>query len=103
MENYVTLVRLLENGQQSARQSPSQIIKDVMSRNKGNVITAHATLGFYDFVIVSQFPDKESALKAFTTLKIDHQWITETLQAEPIEKYDTIYNEILKSTSSRRS
>lgn len=106
MQNYVILARLRENGdsQSSALRTPSQIVSDSVSKAGGKIVSAHATLGFYDLCIVASFPDQPSAFRASTTLKTQHNWITETMAAEPLANFDSIYSEIQKETSlpSRR-
>lgn len=103
METYVSLVRLRENNsssQSSSTQGPSQIAQEIVKQNGGNVVSADALLGFYDLCIRSQFPDKKSALQAFTTLKLQHNWITETHQSEPLDSFDQIFNKAQRESSN---
>lgn len=109
MQNFVTLVRLRDasqshSTQSSSLRSPSQIVNDAVKQSGGTLISASATLGFYDLVIVAQYPDTHSAFKAGSILKTQHNWIPETMAAEDLSSFDKIYSEVQKetSTSSRR-
>lgn len=107
MQTFVTLVRLRDASQpqtqSSSLRSPSQIVSDAVKQAKGKVLSQHATLGFYDLVIVAEYPDTQSAFKAGTILKTQHQWIPETMLAEELSQFDSIYNEAQRETTSSRS
>lgn len=104
METYVSLVRLRESNtsQTSSTQGPSQIAQDIVKQNGGNIVSADVLMGFYDLCIRTQFPDKKSALQAFTTLKLQHSWITETHQSDPLDSFDQIFNKAQRELTSRR-
>lgn len=101
MQQFVHLVRLRESQQTSSIQAPSQIVNDTLKQSKGQVIAQLATLGFYDLVIIAQYPDQRSAFQASTSLKTQHGWITETMAAEDLSAFDQIYNSASRETTRR--
>src|SRR5260370_33863993 len=102
-QTYVTLVRLRESQQSSPLQSPDQIIKDAVAKSGGKLLSAHATLGFYDIVMLTEFPDQQSAFKCSTSLKVNHNWITETNAAETLAQFGPIYQEVAREGAGASS
>lgn len=104
MQNIVTLVRLRDSqsSSSSSLRSPSQIVAETVKQSKGKIVTSLATLGFYDLVIVAEYPDLNSAFKASATLKT-HGWITETMAAEDLSSFDQIYAEAQRETTTSGS
>lgn len=109
MTQYITLVRLRgdqasgSSSSSSPLRNPSQIVNDAVKKNGGTVLSSHATLGRHDIVVISQFPDQQSAMKAFTQIGVQNSWQTETLAAEPLANFDTIYSEAQRDTSRSSS
>lgn len=53
----------------------------------GRIIGAYATLGRYDYVYITEFPDEKSVWKSLTSALVQADVSSETLVAMPMEEF----------------
>lgn len=92
MPAYITLCSWTQQGIENVKDSPARLetAKKAFKAAGGKLVGFYMTLGQYDFVTVSEFPDDESAAKAILTLATSGNIRSETLRAFPEAEYRKI-------------
>ncbi len=83
MASYVILGKYTEQGIQDVKQMPDrlQAAKDAIKAAGGRMIFWYLTLGQYDFVSVTEFPDAETGARVLLALGAQGNIRTTTMQA----------------------
>jgi uncharacterized protein with GYD domain len=83
MPAYITLCRWTQKGIENIKQSPSRLdaAKKAFEAAGGKLTDFYLTIGQYDFVTISEFPNDEAAAKAAIALGAAGNVRTETLKA----------------------
>jgi uncharacterized protein with GYD domain len=83
MPSYIVLGSWTQKGIENIKQSPTRLdtAKKVFEVQGGKMLGFYMTMGRYDFVVLSEFPNDESAAKAALTLGAAGGIRTETLKA----------------------
>ena len=83
MPAYIALCRWTQNGIENVKDSPARLetAKKAFKAAGGKLVGFYLTLGRYDFVTISEFPDDETAAKAVLSLAAAGNVRTETLKA----------------------
>jgi len=83
MPAYIALCRWTQNGIENVKDSPARLetAKKAFKAAGGKLVGFYLTLGRYDFVTISDFPDDETAAKAVLSLAASGNVRTETLKA----------------------
>ena len=92
MPTYITLVRWTQKGIENVRESPSRLdaAKKLAQAAGGELKQFYLVLGQYDIVLVSEFPDDETATRAGLTLGSAGNVRTETCRAFTEDEYRKI-------------
>jgi len=96
MPAYISLCQWTQKGIESVKESPArlEIAKKAFIAAGGKLTGFYMTLGRYDFVTLSEFPDDASAAKAVLTLAQSGNIRTETLKAFTEAEYKKILGEL---------
>jgi uncharacterized protein with GYD domain len=83
MPAYIALCRWTQKGIENVKQSPSRLdaAKKAFEAAGGKLTAFYLTIGRYDFVTISEFPNDEAAAKASIALGAAGNLRTETLKA----------------------
>lgn len=92
MPAYIALCQWTQKGIESVKDSPArlEIAKKAFKAAGGKLTGFYLTLGRYDFVTFSEFPDDAAAAKAVLTLAQSGNLRTETLKAFTEVEYKQI-------------
>lgn len=92
MPTYITLVEYTEEGIENMNESPERLrrAREVATEHGGELSQFFLTMGEYDAVAVSTFPDDESCAKAMLTIARGGAVRTETLTAFTEDEYRDI-------------
>ncbi|MFC7046731.1 GYD domain-containing protein [Halobacteriaceae archaeon GCM10025711] len=92
MPTYISLTEYTDQGIASVKESPSRLdrFKELVESHGGELKDFFLTMGRYDIVVVTEFPDDESAAKVLLTTGSDGNVSTETLRAFPEDEYRSI-------------
>ena len=65
MPHYVSLLRYTQQGAAKIKESPNRLdaARKAAKAVKGKIVSWYLTMGKYDAVIISEFPDDESAAR----------------------------------------
>ncbi len=88
MPSYVMLGNYTEQGIKNMKDSPArlQAAKDAIQAAGGRMICWYLTLGQYDFVSVTEFPDAETGARVLLALGAQGNIRTTTMQAFTVEE-----------------
>lgn len=96
MPTYVSLLRLTTEGAKDIKGSPGRFaeFRKNLEQAGGRLIGAYATMGRYDYVIISEGPDDATA--ALVTLKALQKGTvrTETMRALTMDEFSQIVNRL---------
>lgn len=83
MATYVSLVKYTEQGIKTIKDSPSRVdgIRSLAEKLGGQMNQLFLTMGDYDLVAVSEFPDDEAAAKFILTIGSAGNVRTTTMRA----------------------
>jgi len=89
MNTYIMLAHFTEQGIQGVKQTPERIERGRASANDlgGEVTDIYLTMGAFDVVLVTRFPDAEAAAKFALKLGAAGNLRTTTLQAFSEDQY----------------
>ena len=92
MPHYVSLLRYTQKGIENAKQGPSRVdaAKKLFESVGGKLKGFYLTMGRYDAVLISEFPNDEAAARVTLTAGIQGNVRTETLRAFTEEEYRKI-------------
>jgi len=96
MPHYVTLVRYTSQGIANVRQSPSRLdaARKAAEKLGGKIHTWHLTMGQYDAVFTSEFPDDETCARFTLSIGSAGNVTTETLKAYTEPEYRKIISSL---------
>lgn len=83
MNTYISLVNYTEQGIKSIKESPKRVdgVRALAEKLGGRMGDFYLTMGAYDLIAISEFPDAEAAAKFTLTLGSMGNVRTTTLQA----------------------
>jgi len=83
MITYISLVNYTDQGIKSVKESPKRVdaVRGLAEKLGGKMTSVYLTMGAYDIVAISEFPDAETAAKFALTLGALGNVRTTTLQA----------------------
>ncbi|RBI63103.1 GYD family protein [halophilic archaeon] len=89
MPTYIQLVNFTEEGTENIEEGPERLdaAKEVMRSFGGEMEAFYLTMGRYDAVVVSEFPDDESIAQGTLTYLQEGTVETETLRAFTEDEY----------------
>ena len=92
MTTYISLIEYTEEGIEHMDESPERLAqaKEVCEANGGELQQFFLTLGQYDAVAITEFPDRDSATMALLTIARGGAISTETLTAFTEEEYEDL-------------
>ena len=92
MPAYISLCHWTQKGVENAKDSPARLdaAKKAFKAAGGKLSAFYMTLGRYDFITISEFPDDATAARAVLALSASGSVRTETLKAFPEEDYRKI-------------
>jgi uncharacterized protein with GYD domain len=96
MPHYVTLVRYTQQGAARIKESPSRLdsARKAIEGVKGKIHNWYLTMGKYDAVLISEFPDDEAAAKFMLATAAAGNITTQTLKAFTEAEYRKICGSI---------
>ena len=70
MAHFVTLIHFTEQGVRNTKDMPERMKNRdaVIAKEGGKVVGSYLTMGEYDAVLITEFPDDAAAVRAFLTL-----------------------------------
>ncbi|PYV34272.1 MAG: GYD family protein [Acidobacteria bacterium] len=89
MPNYITLMRYSQKGIETIKDSPKRAdaAKKLFESLGGKMKAIYLTMGHYDLVVISEFPNDETAAKALLTTGSQGNVHTQTLRAFTEDEY----------------
>jgi uncharacterized protein with GYD domain len=92
MPHYISLLRYAQKGIENIKQGPSRTdaAKKLFESAGGKMKAFYMTLGQYDAVAISEFPNDETAARVMLTAGMQGNIRTETLRAFTEEEYRKI-------------
>ena len=92
MPHYVTLLRYTQQGASKIKESPARLdaAKKVAKAEKGKINAWYLTMGKYDAVLISEFPDDEAAARFMLSTGAMGNVSTQTLKAFTETEYRKI-------------
>ncbi len=92
MPHYVSLLRYTQKGIENMKQSAARTdaAKKLFESAGGKMKAFYLTLGQYDAVVISEFPNDETAARVTLTAGMQGNIRTETLRAFTEEEYRKI-------------
>lgn len=92
MPAYISLCHWTQKGVENAKDSPARLdaAKKAFKAAGGELSAFYMTLGRYDFITISEFPDDAAAAKAVLALSASGNVRTETLKAFTEAEYRKI-------------
>jgi uncharacterized protein with GYD domain len=92
MPHYITLIRYTQQGAAKIKESPARLdaAKKAAEKAGGKVQAWYLTMGKYDAVIISEFPDDEASAKFMLTTGALGNVTTQTLKAFTEAEYRKI-------------
>jgi len=96
MPTYVTLAEYTQQGIENIDESPHRIeeFREIVESNGGEITDYHVTMGEYDVVMVTEFPDAETAARVLLTVGREGNVSTETLTAFSEEEFGDLVAEL---------
>lgn len=91
MPIYITLFKNTQKGAETMKETPQRIAggaQMVQSR----IIGAYATLGRYDYVYITEFPDNKAGWPVLVQTAMRGSVSGETMEAIPIEEFVQVVN-----------
>jgi uncharacterized protein with GYD domain len=92
MSHYITLIRYTQQGAAKIKESPTRLdaAKKAAEKAGGKIHAWYLTMGKYDAVIISEFPDDEASAKFMLTTGALGNVSTQTLKAFTEAEYRKI-------------
>lgn len=90
MPTFVHLITLTDAGRTTVTEGPTPRPVETAERFGGDLLADYLTLGRYDIVAVSSFPDAESAARFTLAMDAGGQFRTETMPAFEPDEFRTI-------------
>ena len=92
MPHYVTLLRYTQQGAAKIKESPARLdaAKKAVEAAKGKIHGWYLTMGKYDAVLVSEFPNDETAARFLLSTGVLGNVTTQTLKAFTETEYRKI-------------
>jgi uncharacterized protein with GYD domain len=96
MPHYVSLLRYTQQGAAKIKESPKRLdaAKKAAEAAKGKITAWYLTMGKYDAVIISEFPDDESAARFLLSTGSLGNVTTQTLKAFSEAEYRKIVDSL---------
>ncbi len=96
MPTYISLVNYTEQGIKSIKESPKRVdgVRVLAEKLGGRMGALYLTMGAYDLIAISEFPDGEAAAKFALTLGSMGNVRTTTLQAFGEEQFRDIVSHL---------
>lgn len=96
MPIYISLGRYTREGAMEIKKMPERLeqARKIVEAQGGKILAFYTTFGRYDFVIVCEGPNDESALKAIMAIVSQGAVKLETLKAFPAEEVAKILKEL---------
>lgn len=83
MPRYLSLAEFTQQGIENVEDLPTRLdaFRELVEDNDGEIVDYYGTLGRYDLVVVTEFPDEETAASVFLSTGKLGNVRTETLTA----------------------
>ncbi len=96
MANFVTLVRYTQQGIAKIKESPARLdaARKAAEKAGGKIHTWYLTMGRYDAVLISEFPNDEAGAKFMLSVGSLGNITTETLKAFNETEYRNIVSSL---------
>jgi uncharacterized protein with GYD domain len=94
MPIYITMSKNTQKGSETIKQAPQRIAASSQAIQKagGRIIGAYATLGRYDYVFITEFPDNKAGWPVLVQIATQGTVSGETMEAIPVEEFVQIVN-----------
>ena len=96
MPTYITLIDWTDQGIEHVEESPDRLdqAKSLIESMDGEMTDFFLTMGGYDLVTVTEFPDDDTAAKALLRIGKEGNVSTETLRAWPEDEYRELLGDL---------
>ena len=96
MPTYVSLIRWTDQGIRAAKDTMSRYeqARAQVERMGGRLTSTYWTQGSYDIVVISEFPDEETAMAFLLGLGSQGNLRTETLRAFSAEEMQRVFQKM---------
>jgi len=94
MPTYVSLFKNTQKGAETIKDAPQRAAAGIRAVQKagGRVIGAYATLGRYDYLYITEFPDSKAGWPVLVQTAMRGSVTGETMEAIPMEEFLQIVN-----------
>ncbi len=92
MPTYISLVNLTEQGIREAKNAPERLktFDAALKAVGGKLIGFYLVMGQYDYIVITEAPDDQTAAKLILGTIAQGSMRTQTLRAFPREEFETI-------------
>ncbi|WP_376795427.1 GYD domain-containing protein [Thermogemmatispora sp.] len=92
MPTYISLVNLTEQGIREAKNAPErlQMFEKAVQEAGGRLIGFYLVMGQYDYVIITEAPDDQTAVRLILGTIAQSSLRTQTMRAFPREEFEQI-------------
>jgi uncharacterized protein with GYD domain len=89
MPIYITMCKNTEKGSAALTQAPQRLAAgaEAIKNGGGRIVGAYATLGRYDFIVITEFPENKAAWPVLIQTGTLGMTTAETTEAIPIEEF----------------
>ena len=89
MPIYITICRNTQKGAETIKEAPQRLAAGAQAIREGGgrVIGAYATLGQYDYVFITEFPDTKTSWPVLIQTATLGMTSAETMEAIPVEEF----------------
>jgi uncharacterized protein with GYD domain len=96
MPQYISLINYTSQGVAAIKDSPDRLAaaKSAIESAGGKMLSYHLTLGQYDAVTLTEFPNDEAATTVLLTLGMQGNLSTQTMRAFTEEEFSGLLNNL---------
>ena len=89
MPIYITICKNTEKGTETIKEAPLRLAAgaQAIKAGGGRIIGAYATLGQYDYVFITEFPDNKASWPVIIQTATLGMTSAETMEAIPVEEF----------------
>jgi uncharacterized protein with GYD domain len=89
MPIYITICKNTQRGAETIKEAPQRLAAGAQAIRKGGgrIIGAYATLGRYDYIFITEFPDHKASWPVLIQTATLGMTSAETMEAIPIEEF----------------
>ena len=89
MPMYITYLKLTQKGAETIKEAPQRRaeVAQWIEASGGRVVAAYATMGRFDYVYITEFPDARSGLQVLVKTAMQGALSSETAEILPLDEF----------------